>query len=226
MVGTRAGACASFPAQYGCCTMRTRKRSRRRTAAGVLLLCGFVGLALIPGEKPVDAGATAASATPGKARVLVSEAPIRTVAPPAAEPPATKTASIAAPDIHAADSAPDVLTVDRPASTTSTAMTSLATATPQPPEAPRPAPASVASVDPGASTAAAAQPSDGVKTARIGDLAVNVHAGPSNGAQKLFVAQPGQSVEIREVQGGWVHIVTADGASGWVYSRYIAGGMG
>jgi hypothetical protein len=63
------------------------------------------------------------------------------------------------------------------------------------------------------------------QTGHIGDVAVNVHAGPSNDAEKLAVAQAGEQVAIRGTEGGWVHIVRSDGTSGWVYSSFISAGQ-
>lgn len=57
--------------------------------------------------------------------------------------------------------------------------------------------------------------------ARVGDSAVNVRSGPANGNAKLFVLMPGEPVEVAGSDGGWLQVTTADGRSGWVYSKYI-----
>lgn len=60
-----------------------------------------------------------------------------------------------------------------------------------------------------------------VPQAWVGDSAVNVRSGPSNGNGKLFVLMPGEPVEVAGSDGGWLHVTTPDGRSGWVYSKYI-----
>lgn len=57
--------------------------------------------------------------------------------------------------------------------------------------------------------------------------AVNVRSGPSSSNAKLFVLQEGQTVRTLAEDGGWVEVLTGDGGTGWVYSRYLdLGGPG
>jgi SH3-like domain-containing protein len=76
---------------------------------------------------------------------------------------------------------------------------------------------------PAAAGTAAPDPST-LKSDRVGNSAVNVRSDPSAASDKLFVLAPGEDVKVAETDRGWAHIYRADGQSGWVYSRYLAGG--
>ena len=67
-------------------------------------------------------------------------------------------------------------------------------------------------------------PANEVEQTRVGSSALNVRAGPTSSAGKLFVLRPGQPVTILERDGNWARITTASGERGWVYSRYLADG--
>jgi SH3-like domain-containing protein len=54
--------------------------------------------------------------------------------------------------------------------------------------------------------------------------AVNMRAGPSTSNPTLFVLNPDEQVAVLERQGGWVRIEKSNGATGWVYSRYLGDG--
>jgi SH3-like domain-containing protein len=56
--------------------------------------------------------------------------------------------------------------------------------------------------------------------------AVNMRAGPSTRNPTLFVLNPDEQVAVLERQGGWVRIEKSNGATGWVYSRYLGDGSG
>ena len=56
---------------------------------------------------------------------------------------------------------------------------------------------------------------------RLSSTALNVRAGPSKTTGKLFVLQPGILVRIAETSGNWARIITADGATGWVFASYF-----
>lgn len=54
--------------------------------------------------------------------------------------------------------------------------------------------------------------------------AVNMRAGPSTSDPTLFVLNPDEQVAVLERQGGWARIEKSNGATGWVYSRYLGDG--
>jgi SH3-like domain-containing protein len=54
--------------------------------------------------------------------------------------------------------------------------------------------------------------------------AVNMRAGPSTSNPTLFVLNPDEQVAVLERQGGWARIEKSNGATGWVYSRYLGDG--
>ena len=54
--------------------------------------------------------------------------------------------------------------------------------------------------------------------------AVNMRAGPSTSNPTLFVLNPDEQVAVLERQGGWARIEKSNGATGWVYSRYLGNG--
>lgn len=51
--------------------------------------------------------------------------------------------------------------------------------------------------------------------------AVNMREGPSTNNPTLFVLQPDEKVAILERDGGWARVRRDDGATGWVYARYL-----
>jgi SH3-like domain-containing protein len=57
----------------------------------------------------------------------------------------------------------------------------------------------------------------------IGSSAVNLRAGPSSSTSTITVLQPGQAVQVGQMDDGWAEITLPDGFTGWVYSRYLAG---
>lgn len=80
-------------------------------------------------------------------------------------------------------------------------------------------------VDP-MTTAAVAEPQTEVAPAtslRVGEVAVNMRAGPSTATGVIRPLQPGEQLVYGESQDGWVSVTTASGESGWVYSTYLAG---
>lgn len=55
---------------------------------------------------------------------------------------------------------------------------------------------------------------------------VNMRAGPSTSYATLFVLQPDEQVTILSRDGSWTQIEKTNGATGWVYSRYLGTGGG
>jgi uncharacterized protein YraI len=58
---------------------------------------------------------------------------------------------------------------------------------------------------------------------RVGDVAVNMRAGPSTSTAVIRPLRPGEPLVYGEAEGGWVSVTTAAGESGWVYGSYLAG---
>jgi uncharacterized protein YgiM (DUF1202 family) len=52
--------------------------------------------------------------------------------------------------------------------------------------------------------------------------ALNLRAAPSTDARVLGKLREGQAVEVGGRDGRWVEVATADGATGWAYSDYLA----
>lgn len=51
--------------------------------------------------------------------------------------------------------------------------------------------------------------------------AVNMREGPSTSNPTMFVLQPDEKVAVLERDGGWAKVRRTDGATGWVYARYL-----
>ncbi len=51
--------------------------------------------------------------------------------------------------------------------------------------------------------------------------AVNMREGPSTNNPTLFVLQPDEKVAVLERDGGWARVRRDDGATGWVFARYL-----
>jgi uncharacterized protein YgiM (DUF1202 family) len=170
------------------------RRLRRRAGFLSVVGAGIVALAMLPGTKPATTAQAAAGTAPSAEIHLASAAAPVAAVPVVAIQPATIT--------HVASIAPI-----KPVASTSHASF-----------APTPDTSTVALPAPDQASDAAA----GAPSAHIGGTAVNVHAGPSNGSEKLAVAQAGEPVAISGSQGAWVHIVRSDGSSGWVYSSFLS----
>jgi uncharacterized protein YgiM (DUF1202 family) len=52
--------------------------------------------------------------------------------------------------------------------------------------------------------------------------ALNLRQGPSTATQVLGSLREGQTVQVAGRDGGWVQVATADGATGWAFSDYLA----
>jgi hypothetical protein len=52
--------------------------------------------------------------------------------------------------------------------------------------------------------------------------ALNLRQGPSTATQVLGSLREGQTVQVAGRDGGWVQVATAEGATGWAYSDYLA----
>jgi hypothetical protein len=59
---------------------------------------------------------------------------------------------------------------------------------------------------------------------KVASIAVNLRAGPSRNTISLGVLQPWQPIEVVQWHGGWAHVVTASGETGWVYGKYLDDG--
>jgi len=74
-----------------------------------------------------------------------------------------------------------------------------------------------AEVDAAAAKADAAPPAGDL--VHVGSSAVNVRAGPTTAARRLFVLQPGERLTLAETQDGWARVVLPNGVSGWIQIR-------
>lgn len=199
--------------------MVLRQRNRRIYGFLTVLGGGLVALSLLPGEPQTAttamtpgagtaAGATDASPAPGPAKLLSVRDVSGKPAHPAPAPQVTLTASVdgqaALPRLPVASDAGH------------------GTPAEQAPPKPRLV-AEVADAGPQAAATDAGQAAI-MAPGRIGAIPVNVRAGPSSSAPKLFVAKAGEPVQLGATDGGWIRVVTADGGTGWVYSRYIEAG--
>ena len=70
---------------------------------------------------------------------------------------------------------------------------------------------------------AAEETVDPTQVARVGDVAVNMRAGPSTTTGVIRPLQPGESLTLIETDGGWASVTTEDGQTGWVYASYLTG---
>ncbi len=64
----------------------------------------------------------------------------------------------------------------------------------------------------------------GQETATVGGSALNVRQGPASSYERLFVVQAGEQLAVLDKSGAWVQIRRPTGESGWVHSKYLAGG--
>ena len=55
----------------------------------------------------------------------------------------------------------------------------------------------------------------------VANSGVYVHASPDGQSSRLFVLQPGESVEVAATQASWVEVRTASGETGWAYSKLL-----
>lgn len=219
--------------------MVLRKRNRRFYGFLALLGGGLVALSLMPGdphssESALSGLVTARSmagtpdtvmsldATPVPAETRIDAgvgSADRVPSYPAAQPKPVLTASVdkeSRPASHAVVSDAS-LTSAQPASQP----TLVADASPVSVTTIDASPASVTTIGPDEATAATPGP---LAPGRIGNLDVNVRAGPSSSAASLFVANAGEPVKLGPMSRGWIRVITPDGASGWVYSRLVEAG--
>jgi len=56
--------------------------------------------------------------------------------------------------------------------------------------------------------------------------AVNMRSGPSTSTPTRFVLGPDEQVAVLERRGSWARVEKSNGATGWVYSRYLGDGSG
>lgn len=180
--------------------MTLRRTWKRYRPLLPVLAAGLVGVALLPGGRHAPVMADAISAAPVAAAVTQSR------------PAQLPEVALVMPVRHQS----------REAAASSAAWVSpTADAHPPTPSAALYAGQAHAALAPAPSAAVAASGRSG----HIGDVDVNVHSGPSDAAQTLFVADAGEQVAIKSTQGGWVEIVLPDGGSGWVYGRFVADGV-
>lgn len=87
-----------------------------------------------------------------------------------------------------------------------------------------PAPASSTVFTLGAPTESSFTSLAGPNATRVGPSAVNLRSGPSNEAAVLGVLAAGTPVSTSAADKGWV-MVSADGATGWVYQSFLEGSL-
>ena len=63
---------------------------------------------------------------------------------------------------------------------------------------------------------------EGAERMIVTSSALNLRAAPSSDAEVLGRLLEGDAVEVASRDGGWVEVATADGATGWAYSDYLA----
>jgi uncharacterized protein YgiM (DUF1202 family) len=68
----------------------------------------------------------------------------------------------------------------------------------------------------------AAEPETPAERMVVTSDALNLRSGPSTDAEVLGRLLEGDSVEVAGREGGWIQVATADGATGWAYSDYLA----
>jgi uncharacterized protein YgiM (DUF1202 family) len=68
----------------------------------------------------------------------------------------------------------------------------------------------------------AAEPEAPAERMVVTSDALNLRSGPSTDAEVLGRLLEGEAVEVAGRDGGWVQVATADGATGWAYSDYLA----
>jgi SH3-like domain-containing protein len=177
---------------------------RRLPLFAVSALAVAAAVVLLPSTEPVTSAATLSAAvepTPQNPSFI-------------AAPPVATTDDIVTGSVAPTSAAPQTFSKPTGAVQTTGLATLTVTATPIPS-------ATATEVDAAAAVAeVTTAPRDIV---HVGSSAVNVRAGPTTSARKLFVLQPGDAVSAAEVADGWVRIVRPDGEGGWVYARYLNG---
>lgn len=93
------------------------------------------------------------------------------------------------------------------------------------PAAPNPV-ATIALVDPADVAPLDVEPEPEGEQMWVGNMALNVRAGPSASTAKLAVLRPGAAVSVLETADNWAFVRDDSGESGWVYSRYLSGQAG
>jgi uncharacterized protein YgiM (DUF1202 family) len=68
----------------------------------------------------------------------------------------------------------------------------------------------------------AAEPESPAERMVVTSDALNLRSGPSTDAEVLGRLLEGDAVEVAGREGGWIQVATADGATGWAYSDYLA----
>jgi uncharacterized protein YgiM (DUF1202 family) len=69
---------------------------------------------------------------------------------------------------------------------------------------------------------AASTPQQAAEQMVVTVSALNLRQGPSTATQVLGSLREGQTVQGAGRDGGWVQVATAEGATGWAYSDYLA----
>lgn len=77
-----------------------------------------------------------------------------------------------------------------------------------------PAPAEVAAANPASATDA--------KTATVVADAVNLRAKASKNSARVYVVRAGTKVTLLETERSWTKVVTEDGISGWLATKFLA----
>jgi uncharacterized protein YgiM (DUF1202 family) len=86
----------------------------------------------------------------------------------------------------------------------------------------RPAIAPAAAAAPATVAVAAPEPQAPAERMVVTSDALNLRSRPSKDAEVLGRLLQGEAVEVEGRDGGWVQVATADGATGWAYSDYLA----
>lgn len=74
------------------------------------------------------------------------------------------------------------------------------------------------------STPAPEAPADeGGRPAMLAADGVNLRSGPNVGSRRLDVLEGGIAVRVLETERSWSRIVTEDGRTGWLASKFLAG---
>lgn len=169
-----------------------------------------------------DATFDSVPALPGAPAAPAPQAPMHTAALPDDRPGAAAAAGAA--DQAATEPDPDAI----PIRVVTTVPIRLGYA-PEHPAGARAAPLSAAEAarQAGGATSSAsltpgAAPAGEAEWVRVGAHYLNVRAEPSVASTRLFVLEPGQRLEVRGHDGGWVEIADARDRVGWVNADYLA----
>ncbi len=170
-----------------------------------VLAVGLIGLMLLPGGQPSDGHAGQATASASAPRID-SIGPVADAPAPQLLPAAVRSAI----QVHPGS-------IVRVAATLPTAPASTASTSALPNWA------NVENWAKAVTVAYTAPAASALPDGHIGAMAVNARAAPSSTGEKLFTLAAGEAVKLGTTSGGWVEVHRADGTTGWVYGRFLAG---